>query len=708
MPGKKWALLVGIDEYLEGNTSRLDTKHRPIAYEPLRGCVSDVLLVQRHLVDHMGVSESHIKKLVTRAWNDETPAGSPEPADEIPTYFNITAAINWILEATEAGDLVYIHYSGHGAQATTVFPTLKGDAGLDEALVPTDINTETGKYVRDIELSLYLKKMVDKGLIVTVVLDCCHSASATRGAGRVGLRGIPQTYKSSTEDFPTRAYMEEVHAHGIGTAEIFKESRVKDTWLLQPQGYTLLAACRPREQAREYELCGVYQGALTYWLLDTLRMTPQAAASTKTLYRRVFNRVQSLFSDQTPVIGGTTDRAFFGTDVLPAVHTITVRRAGLDGGPPLRENDELELAAGALHSVRKGSRYAIFSSVTDTESRGEEIGSQIAIVTVTEVAAVTSKARLAEVNDAEKIKPDCRAVLLCVPTHDQILVAVSSTYHTRMLENMTASRAVDMPWVRLVSDEDPRLPTLRVDINSSSCFEIQEGDGAVWPNIVPPLPPLSVEANGSVDKLIYRLKHLALFNMFKKLENLDGTSAMRGSLLFEVLGKSKDGSLNSSQTNLAPLEDCGGTLVARHNDTLFLRFKNISKKEMTINFAVFNLQPLFGIEQIYPVGGEFETLDRDEERVIPLIMTYPSAELDCMSVMDTFKVLVSPQPITVSELHLPDLDKAEANRRRGSQQEIHQLHSLLQKFTSPHRNGRVPSPVHSEWGTEEISIRTMR
>lgn len=187
----------------------------------------------------------------------------------------------------------------------------------------------------------------------------------------------------------------------------------------------------------------------------------------------------------------------------------------------------------------------------------------------------------------------------------------------------------------MVSDEDSGLPNFRVEISSSSCFEIQEGDGAVLPNIVPPLPPLRVEDNGSLEKLIYRLKHLALFNMFKKLENLDGTSAMRGTLLFEVLGKSKDGTLNSSQTNLAPVEDHWGTLVARHNDTLFLRFKNISKKEITVNFAVFNLQPLFGIEQIYPDRGEFETLDRDEERVIPLIMTYPRDDLGSTSVMDT-------------------------------------------------------------------------
>lgn len=194
----------------------------------------------------------------------------------------------------------------------------------------------------------------------------------------------------------------------------------------------------------------MYQGALTYWLLDTLRMTPQPAASTKTLYRRVFSRIQSLFSDQTPVIGGTTDHAFFGTDVLPAIHSIAVRKSGPDGGPPLSEGRELELGAGALHSVRKGSQYAIFSFTHNTESGGEDMGSRIATVEVTQVAPVTSKAKLTEINDVKKIEPGCRAILLGVPTDDQILVAFSSTYGSKIVEKVTASwnrqPDLDMPW----------------------------------------------------------------------------------------------------------------------------------------------------------------------------------------------------------------------------------------------------------------------
>ncbi|MFM7440176.1 MAG: caspase family protein, partial [Snowella sp.] len=99
-----------------------------------------------------------------------------------PTYENIVEAFNTITETAQAEDLVYIHYSGHGGRVKTIFPDLKGEGQFDEGLVPMDVG-DRGRYLRDVEMATLLKRMTDKGLLVTVIFDSCHSGGATRADG---------------------------------------------------------------------------------------------------------------------------------------------------------------------------------------------------------------------------------------------------------------------------------------------------------------------------------------------------------------------------------------------------------------------------------------------------------------------------------------------------------------------------------------------
>lgn len=701
MAGRKWAVLVGVDVYepvAESHKGKCDTRGIPIEYLTLHGAVSDILQVKQHLIDHMGVDKCRIRTLITRPWDDRPIIGSTElsPSDGTPTYSNIIEALAWVLDNAEKDDLVYFHYSGHGAQATTVFPNLKGEDGLDEALVPTDANNG-GKYVRDVEMALWLKKMVKMGLIVTVVLDSCHSGSATRGAGRVRFRGVQPTYKSAAEDYPGPEFKADLVAHDIGTAAdvAHKGSILKDHWFVEPQGYTLLAACFPRETAREYEDDNENShGALTYWLLDTLRKNPLAAASMRNLYRRVCTKIQTLFSDQNPVIGGTTDRAFFGTDILPAVYDVLVQSVRWGR---LAESHELDLSGGTLHGVRKGSTYGIFSS-------DNQMCTMLGRVQVKDVFPLKSVATLTEMSEAGKIEPGCRAVLLSVPAEQQFRVGISPRVDRVVVERFreaweeAPSKTV---WMQLVPENDTRQLTFRIDVNDSGNFEIQDGDGVALPNLVPPLPELSPERLRSPEKLVSRLGHLTLFNKVKMLENLDGRSTMRGAILFEVAGKSGDGTNNTSAANMVQVQERNGALDARHNDKLVLRVKNQLQDE--IFFAIFDLQPCFRVLQIYPKGADSEQLDGGSERLLPLRMTVPP---NCTGpwCVDTFKIIATMRPTCLGMLQLPDICDAEVGGSRSGGN--NQLQFMLNAYRSRRRNGTVPLP--EEWVTEEVTIRTFR
>ncbi|RYP07231.1 hypothetical protein DL765_009221 [Monosporascus sp. GIB2] len=704
MGGQKWAVLIGADVYEEvtvEHTSKHDIKGMPIEYETLHGAVLDVLEMREHLIQYMGVAECRIRTLLTRPWDDEPAVeqDEPFPSDGTPTFSEIVQALAWVLESAEKDDLVYFHFSGHGAQATTVYPSLKGEKGLDEALVPIDANNG-GKYLRDIEMALWLKKMVAKGLVVTVVLDSCHSGSATRGSGRVRFRGVVQTYKSTAEDYPTPGFMAELVAHNIGTAgEVaHKGSVVKEHWLLEPREYTLLAACLPRQAAREYEdtHSNKSHGALTYCLLDTLRKSPLAVSSTRNLYRRVCARIQSLYCDQTPVIGGTTDRAFFGNDILDAMHHVLVHK--VDPGPQA-EGHKLELSGGTLHGVQKGSEYSIYS-FTD-----RDMEATLARVEVKQVSSHHSVATFIEVAEPNKIEPGCKAILSTIPAEEQFRVCISSKVppddakaFVKAWENVPSRKRA---WMQLVTEDSSLHLTFRVDMSDSGYFEIQDGDGVALPNLEPPLPKLSPRKPHWPEMLVYRLRHLTLFNMVKKLENLDGTSTMRCAFRFEVIGRSRDGTNNTSPSNIAQVEERNGEFVTKHGGKLFLRVQNKWSKE--VFFSIFNLRPLFGVKQIYPSGGDCEPLDADSERILPLTTEVPrDSEWPSPSCLDTFKIFVTPKSTSLGNLELLDLH---TSGFRGSAANLLQI--VLDGLRYPYRNGAISDDV-DEWGTEEIAIRTFK
>lgn len=78
----------------------------------------------------------------------------------LPTYENIVNKFKEVTAKAQPQDLVYIHYSGHGGRAKTIYEDIKGFAAFDEALVPTDIGQPNSRYLRDLELAKLLDDMV--------------------------------------------------------------------------------------------------------------------------------------------------------------------------------------------------------------------------------------------------------------------------------------------------------------------------------------------------------------------------------------------------------------------------------------------------------------------------------------------------------------------------------------------------------------------
>jgi len=90
-----------------------------------------------------------------------------------PTKQNIAKAYRQIVKKAQPGDVVYLHYSGHGVSV----PDQNGDEadGKDETLVPVDYQTKG--IIRDDDLVKILVKPMQAGVFVTSLMDCCHSGT---------------------------------------------------------------------------------------------------------------------------------------------------------------------------------------------------------------------------------------------------------------------------------------------------------------------------------------------------------------------------------------------------------------------------------------------------------------------------------------------------------------------------------------------------
>lgn len=128
----------------------------------LSGCHNDVKNIMRYLIEVHGFESENITVLMDDDEHDP------------PTYANITNAYQKIIEETQAGDAVFIHYSGHGGKVRDDDWGEEED-GFDETLIPLDY-MDAGQ-IRDDYIFENLVKPLAEGATMTCLMDCCHSGT---------------------------------------------------------------------------------------------------------------------------------------------------------------------------------------------------------------------------------------------------------------------------------------------------------------------------------------------------------------------------------------------------------------------------------------------------------------------------------------------------------------------------------------------------
>lgn len=324
---EKYALLIGIDDYAG------------TALPSLKGAKNDVKLMADLLTTRFGFPEKNIFTLIDRE----------------ATHTGIAQAFAGLENILQTGDMVYIHYSGHGSRVPDLNHDERKFQGrqMDSTWVSYGSRTElpagagtyagiskrgiglsagTGVYTRldneydiiDDEINIWLSTLSRKTGRIVFVSDSCHSGTVTRATDALRTRGV--------------AADKRIHPRG------------KITPAAGPIAGVRITACRDNEKAREYKAGDKIHGLFTWFWARSLEATAPGH-TWDDLYKITAARVRNQ-SDrrQHPQIEGSRNFPVYGGLFVEKKSTIAVKDVMPDG-------KYLYLNAGSLLGVTVGSVY---------------------------------------------------------------------------------------------------------------------------------------------------------------------------------------------------------------------------------------------------------------------------------------------------------------------------------------------------------------
>lgn len=258
------------------------------------------------------------------------------------TKKGIEEAVGTLEKKLKKGDIVVVHYSGHGQQ---IFDD-NGDEvdGLDEALVPYDAyvkythNYKGENHLRDDELANMIanfRNKLGKDGQLLITLDSCHSGSATRGqktrGGQAAL--MPPDWKKSAGD-----------KKGSG---IFERTKINKE---DAAPFIMISGASADELNYEYN--GV--GSLSFAFSKAMN-----ELGSNFTYRQLFStlnaNMNAIAPKQSPTIEGDIDYKLFKGDYVKQQPYYEVTKV-------VRNNDIVNINAGEVNRIFKETTVFILPS----------------------------------------------------------------------------------------------------------------------------------------------------------------------------------------------------------------------------------------------------------------------------------------------------------------------------------------------------------
>ena len=144
--GVRRAVLIGVNNY---------------SNKPLDGCVADATLWAEVLQTRFGFEKSNVTLLL----NEKARRAA------------VLSELDQLVDLTEADDVAFIFYAGHGSQSTNEDNTEA--SGFDSTFMVSDTPRED---ILDDEIAARLEALGGKSPYTVMIVDACHSGTLSRSA----------------------------------------------------------------------------------------------------------------------------------------------------------------------------------------------------------------------------------------------------------------------------------------------------------------------------------------------------------------------------------------------------------------------------------------------------------------------------------------------------------------------------------------------
>jgi hypothetical protein len=597
--------------------------------------------------------------------------------DKEATAANLMKAFDEMIEQLKYGDMVYFHFSGHGQQVADLSPEeaketkfLKKDENdnLDEALVMYDApmywkegyNME--KHFVDDQIGHYMQKIrrkIGKKGQLLVLLDACHSGTATRGAESITLRGSKQICA------PT----------GISKKDSDKTIGFDaDLDITQNADLANLIAffgCKAEQVNREIkDANGTGYGSLTYYFINAVNELKEGQASYQNLYSKVNEKMIIAFrNEQHPVVEA---------DELNTL----VFNGGLIVQKPFFNltkilNNSCTLDGGYLRGLQKGDSIGIYPNTTVDPKDSKSILSGI----VTEVNAFTANLVLNipyEGNTTDGVK--FRAFVMN-SVNSSAIVKLKINTKSKALKKQFNQYFKDKANISIV-EEDFEYQILDTTINNIAHARIYIGNNTT--NSLRGMEWKPVHSNAIIDSFSLYLNQSKRTDVFRKLD-------------FESKSAKLDVKLFSCQSNCDSEEPIWDSIPVQGNFQVKegnkFKIELLNKGSKTIYVNIVDIYPTNEVHWMEnpEMGKSYrnlilkEGMQKSENLIVSVGPPYG---------MEQFKLIVTDRPIDLAQLE----ENGSSLAKRGGDN-----HPLL-NFVDAKLSGTRGGTVSAELGASAYNV----